>query len=292
METFFSFLEKRVDDCSSLLCVGLDPHIPDLNEPTSASARDFCLNLIKQTAPCAAAFKPNAAFFEVFGAEGWTALKQVIDAIHEESARLGSKIPVVLDAKRGDIASTAEAYAESAFENLGVDCITLSPYLGKDSIEPFIQDQEKGIFLLCKTSNPGSGDLQDLLVTEDRGQTTAANSSNLRPSSSSPLYLHVAKLALQWNTKNNIGLVVGATHIDATKRVRAAAPDLWFLAPGVGAQGGELESALKAGLRKDGKGMLLPVSRGISRAESPAKAATELRDQIVNIQISLAKEKS
>ena len=162
MESFFSFLEKRVDDSSSLLCVGLDPHIPDLKQPTAASALDFCLTLVKQTAPYAAAFKPNAAFFEVFGAEGWIALKQVIEAIQEESNRLGSMIPVILDAKRGDIASTAEAYARSAFENLGAHCITLNPYLGKDSIDPFIQNQEKGVFLLCKTSNPGSGDLQDL----------------------------------------------------------------------------------------------------------------------------------
>ena len=105
--------------------------------------------------------------------------------------------------------------------------------------------------------------------------------------SSIPLYEHVAKLAQQWNTKNNIGLVVGATHTDAMKRVRAAAPELWFLAPGVGAQGGELESALKAGLRKDGKGMLIPISRGISRAESPARAAAELRDSILDIRISV-----
>ena len=271
METFFTFLEKRVDDCSSLLCVGLDPHIPDLNEPTAASARDFCLDLVKQTSRYAAAFKPNAAFFEVFGAEGWTALKQVIEAIQEESHRLGSMIPVILDAKRGDIASTAEAYARSAFENLGAHCITLSPYLGKDSIEPFIQNSEKGVFLLCKTSNPGSGDLQDLLVTIDnRPQTMDMKSSSMvNGQSSIPLYEHVAKLAQTWNTRNNIGLVVGATHVEATKRVRAVAPDLWFLAPGVGAQGGELESALKAGLRKDGKGMLIPVSRGISRAEKP-----------------------
>ena len=129
METFFSFLEKRVDDCSSLLCIGLDPHVNDLSAPTAASALDFCLNLVKQTAPYAAAFKPNAAFFEVFGAEGWTALKQVIEAIDIESKRLGSLIPVILDAKRGDIASTAEAYAKSAFETLGAHCITLSPYL-------------------------------------------------------------------------------------------------------------------------------------------------------------------
>ena len=109
METFFSLLERRVDDSSSLLCIGLDPHVSELNEPTAASALDFYLNLDKQTASYAAAFKPNAAFFEVFGAEGWTSLKRVIDAIGEESHRLGSRIPIILDAKRGDIASTAEA---------------------------------------------------------------------------------------------------------------------------------------------------------------------------------------
>lgn len=273
MESFFTFLEKRVDDCSSLLCIGLDPHVRDLPEPTAASARDFCLNLVKQTSRYAAAFKPNAAFFEVFGADGWTALKQVIEAIKEESHRLGSMIPIILDAKRGDIASTAEAYAQSAFENLGVDCITLSPYLGKDSIEPFLQNSEKGVFLLCKTSNPGSADLQDVVL-----------------SNGGLLYEHVANLARTWNTKNNIGLVVGATHMDALKRVRAIAPGLWFLAPGVGAQGAELESALKAGLRRDGKGMLLPVSRGIARAEKPGLAAAELRDQILEIRHPLMKE--
>jgi len=283
MESFFSFLEKRVDDCSSLLCIGLDPHIPDLKEPSAAAARDFCLNLVKQTSRYAAAFKPNAAFFEVFGAKGWTALKDVIDAIQEESNRMGSMIPVILDAKRGDIASTAEAYATSAFETLGAHCITLSPYLGKDSIEPFIQNSERGVFLLCKTSNPGSGDLQDLRVTIDHRQLTMVNS----PSSMVYLYEHVAHLAQTWNTKNNIGLVVGATHLDALKRVRAAAPDLWFLAPGVGAQGGELESALKAGLRKDGKGMLIPISRSIARAEKPGSAAAELRDQILAIRSSI-----
>ncbi len=271
MEAFFTFLEKRVDDCSSLLCIGLDPHVSDLKEPSPASALDFCLNLIKQTAPYAAAFKPNAAFFEVFGAEGWTALKQVIEAIDEESKRLGSLIPVVLDAKRGDIASTAEAYAKSAFETLGAHCITLSPYLGKDSIDPFLNYPEKGVFLLCKTSNAGSGDLQDLSVVRADGRPPL------------PLYEHVAKLAQQWNTQNNIGIVVGANHVNAMKRVRAAAPDLWFLAPGVGAQGGELEAALNAGLRKDGKGMLIPISRGISRAENPKLAAAEIRDQILRI---------
>ena len=289
METFFSFLEKRVDDCSSLLCIGLDPHINDLSAPTAASALDFCLNLVKQTSRYAAAFKPNAAFFEVFGAEGWSALKEVIDAIQAESSRMGSMIPIILDAKRGDIASTAEAYAKSAFEKLDADCITLSPYLGKDSIDPFLNYPQKGVFLLCKTSNSGSGDLQDILVTmDDRSLSMEGDSSSMvnRPSSV-PLYIHVAKLAESWNTKNNIGLVVGATHIDAMKRVRAAAPNLWFLAPGVGAQGGELEAALQAGLRKDGKGMLIPISRGISRAEKPGLAAAELRDQILHIKAQL-----
>jgi uridine monophosphate synthetase len=287
MESFFTFLEKRVDDSSSLLCVGLDPHIPDLKEPTAAAALDFCLTLIKQTAPYAAAFKPNAAFFEVFGADGWVALKQVIEAIHEESNKRGSMIPVILDAKRGDIASTAEAYASSAFENLGAHCITLNPYLGKDSIDPFIQNSEKGVFLLCKTSNSGSGDLQDLNIDGGRWTVDGELRSTVNGQRSMPLYEHVAKLAQAWNVKNNIGLVVGATHPEALVRVRAAAPDLWFLSPGVGAQGGELESALKAGLRKDGKGILIPVSRGISRAENPGQAAAELRDQIVNIKRSL-----
>src|SRR5512145_2383891 len=233
MESFFSFLEKRVDDCSSFLCIGLDPHINDLRAdghlPTAESARDFCLNLVKQISRYAAAFKPNAAFFEVFGADGCAALKEVIVAIQEESQRMGSMISIILDAKRGDIASTAEAYAKSAFENLGVDCITLSPYLGRDSIEPFIQNSEKGIFLLCKTSNPGAGDLQDLTLE-----------------SGDPLHIHVAKLAQSWNAKNNVGLVVGATYPETLARVREAVPEMWFLAPGVGAQGGELESALKA----------------------------------------------
>lgn len=278
MESFFSFLEKRVDDCSSLLCVGLDPHVSDLKEPTAASALDFCLNLVKQTAPFAAAFKPNAAFFEVFGAEGWTVLKQVIEAIDYESKRLGSLIPVILDAKRGDIASTAEAYAKSAFETLGAHCITLSPYLGKDSVDPFIQQSEKGVFLLCKTSNPGSGDLQDLTIITQDGSLNNVY-----------LYEYIAYLADTWNTKNNIGLVVGATHLDAMQRIRFLVPNMWFLAPGVGAQGGELEAALKAGLRKDGKGMLIPVSRAISRSLTPVTAAADLRDQILHIKRELQK---
>lgn len=268
METFFTFLEKRVADCSSLLCIGLDPHSGDLAAPTAEAALTFCLDLIKRTAKYAAAFKPNAAFFEQFGAPGWTALREVVNAVREQSRRLGSMIPVILDAKRGDIASSAEAYARSAFETLGANAVTLSPYLGRDAIEPFLAHPEKGVFLLCKTSNPGAADLQDLRVA----------------GTNEPLYITVARLAQDWNAKNNIGLVVGATQPQAMAQVRAAAPDLWFLAPGVGAQGGDLEAALQAGLRRDGKGLLLSVSRGVARAADPGRAAAKLRDEIFAIQ--------
>lgn len=274
MESFFSLLERRVDDCSSLLCVGLDPRGADLSSPDADAARAFCLRIIKATAAYTAAFKPNAAFFEAFGPDGWAALKDVIDAIAEESQRLGSRIPVILDAKRGDIAATAEAYAESAFKTLGADAITLNPYLGRDSIEPFLVDAEKGVFLLCKTSNPGAGDLQDLLVVDEPGDAAAHPDG----AAALPLHIHVARLAQSWNARGNIGLVVGATYPEALARVRQAAPDLWFLVPGVGAQGGDLESALRAGLRADGKGVLINVSRGISQAADARSAAAELRD--------------
>jgi uridine monophosphate synthetase len=274
MESFFSLLERRVDDCSSLLCVGLDPHVDELEAPTADQAREFCLRLVRATAPYAAAFKPNAAFFEAFGAAGWTALQAVIEGVREQSVRLGSHIPVILDAKRGDIASTAEAYAWSAFETLGADAVTLSPYLGHDAVKPFLHDPEKGIFLLCKTSNPSAGELQDLKV-EGRARPAV------------PLYVHVAKLAREWNAKNNVGLVVGATYAETLAEVRAAAPDLWFLVPGVGAQGGDLEAALHAGLRGDVKGLLINVSRGISRPADPRKAAADLRDEILRIRESM-----
>jgi uridine monophosphate synthetase len=270
MESFFSQLERRVDDCSSLLCVGLDPHQDDLGSQSADEARAFCIALVKATAPCAAAFKPNAAFFEVYGAEGWTALKEVIYAIREESQRGGSHIPVILDAKRGDIASTAAAYARAAFVSLGVDAITLSPYLGGDSVEPFLSNPEKGAFLLCKTSNPGSSDLQDVSVRGEGGNPQ-------------PLYLRVATLAGEWNTRDNVGLVVGATFPDTLHEIRAAAPKLWILAPGIGPQGGELEAALQAGLRADAMGLLINVSRGISQAPDPGAAAADLRDRIAEI---------
>ncbi len=155
--SFFERLTARARDVDSLLCVGLDPHPDDLPARSAAAARDFCLNLIEATADQAAAFKPNAAFFELHGPAGIAALAEVIAAVPEG-------IPVVLDAKRGDIASTARAYAEAVFHTLGADGVTLNPYLGRDAVAPFLEDPAKGVFLLCKTSNPGSADLQDLQV--------------------------------------------------------------------------------------------------------------------------------
>ncbi len=255
MPSFFEKLDQRSKEIDSLLCVGLDPHPEDLPEQTGAAAKAFCLKLIEATKKVTLAYKPNAAFFEALGPEGWESLREVIEAVPDE-------IPVVLDAKRGDISSTARAYARSAFETLGADAITLSPYLGYDSLTPFMEDPEKGIFLLCKTSNPGSVDLQDLpLGGNDRLMM---------------VYEKVAELAAEWDTGNNIGLVVGATFPEALGRVRQLAPKQWFLAPGLGAQGADLNEAMHAGLREDGLGLLINVSRGISRAEDPGKAAREL----------------
>lgn len=264
METFFSFLSKRVDDSSSLICVGLDPHLNDLASPSASAALTFCADMVRATSQYAAAFKPNAAFFEQFGTQGWAALKELMAVIQEESDRLGSRLLTIYDAKRGDISSTAEAYARACFEELKADSLTLNPYLGKDSIDPFLNRPEKGIFLLCKTSNPGSGDLQDLRLEDG-----------------DLVYERVARLAKDWNTADNIGLVVGATHPQAMAKVRAVNPQAWLLAPGLGAQGGELQACLKAGLRADNKGILFPISRGISRAANRTKAAAEYRDDIL-----------
>ena len=255
MPTFFKKLDQRAKEIDSLLCIGLDPHPEDLPEQTAAAAKEFCLRLIEATQEYALAFKPNAAFFEVLGPEGWEALHSVIRAVPDG-------IPVILDAKRGDISSTARAYAQSAFQVLGADAITLSPYLGYDSLKPFMEDPEKGIFLLCKTSNPGSIDLQDLpLGGHDR---------------LTMVYEKVASLAAEWGANDNLGLVVGATFPDALRRVRQMAPNQWFLAPGLGAQGADLNTAMSAGLREDGLGLLINVSRGISRADDPHQAAHDL----------------
>ncbi len=263
--SFFQQLSKRVQEVDSLLCVGLDPHITDLDEPTVEAIHDFCLRLINATSDIAAAYKPNSAFFEAFGAEGFSALKQVI-------ADIPPSIPVILDAKRADIASSAEGYARSAFTELGARAITINPYLGRDAIEPFLADPERGVFLLCKTSNPGASDLQDLLVREQ-----AKDYDKNRPYH---IYEKVAQLAQEWNLNDNLGLVVGATQPEALRKVRKLAPELWILAPGIGVQGGDLQIALQAGLRADGTGLIIPISRLISRAADPKAAAEEIRQQI------------
>lgn len=266
MDSFFSALENRINDIDSLLCIGLDPHEQDFEEYNSQAVLDFCLRLIDQTVDTAAAYKPNGAFFEALGAEGIITLENVIRQIPEE-------IPVILDIKRGDISSTAVAYARAAYEILNVDAVTLNPYLGRDAILPFIENQSKGAFVLCKTSNPSAKEIQDLMVSE---KFPSQDSFDIKR----PLYEWIANLVREWNTQGNLGLVVGATQIDSLVRVRQIDPNIWILAPGIGTQGGNLQAALGAGLRKDGLGMLIPVSRSISRAENPRQEAQRIRAEI------------
>lgn len=265
--SFFTRLTKRCNEVNSLLCVGLDPHRIDLEklgDVTANGAFTFCKNIVDQTKHIAVSYKPNAAFFEAFGGSGVEALEKLIQYVPDE-------IPVLLDIKRGDIGSTATAYADAAYESLKADAVTLSPYMGSESINPFIKDGSKGAFVICKTSNPSSKDLQECIL----------NNGNA-------VFECVASLCESWNTKDNVGVVVGATDVNALTRVRAAAPGLWILAPGIGAQGGNLVEAVTAGLRKsDGMGLLVPVSRGISRAENPKEAAEKL-----NKDINEAREKS
>ena len=277
MNSFFSRLETRINTIDSLLCVGLDPHGDDLPENSGQAARDFCLRLIEQTADVAVAYKPNAAFFEVLGPEGIIALKEVIRQIPED-------IPVILDIKRGDISSTADAYARAAFEVLKADAVTINPYLGRDSVLPFINNPEKGAFVLCKTSNPGAAELQDLVVSQ------LTHSVNLqRPDRA--LYEWVADFVRDWNIHDNLGLVIGATQVESLARVRQNDPRIWILAPGIGAQGGNLQAALRAGLRTDGMGMLIPVSRAISRSADPRQEAQKIRKTINSERFSLRKGK-
>ncbi|MBI5305245.1 MAG: orotidine-5'-phosphate decarboxylase [Chloroflexi bacterium] len=247
---FIDFLTARVVAANSLLCVGLDPRARDVT-----ALRDECFRLIDATAEFTAAFKPNSAFFEVWGAEGIAALRDVI-------ARVPAGIPVILDAKRGDIADTADAYARATFDTLGAHALTVSPYLGGDALAPFLARPERGAFVLCKTSNPGADEFQSLDVD---GRA---------------LYEIVAERAQTWNAPGNMGLVVGATDPASLARVRAIAPDLWFLVPGIGAQGGDLQRTLQAGLRADGLGLLINVSRAIANAPDPRAAAQKLRDEI------------
>ena len=251
---FFEQLAERVAATGSLLCVGLDPRVD-----TPRRAVEHCRALVAATASQVAAFKPNIAFFEAMGSAGVEALVEVIAGVPDE-------IPVLLDAKRGDISSTATAYATAAFDRLGADAVTVSPYLGRDSIEPFLEHEGRGVFVLCRTSNSGGREIQEAVLE-----------------SGEPLYLAVARMATGWAGPTRLGLVIGATVPDAIARVRGVAPDHWILAPGVGAQGGELEATVAGGVREDGAGLLLPVSRAIAAAADPAAAVADLNAAVAQV---------
>jgi orotidine 5'-phosphate decarboxylase subfamily 2 len=234
----------------SLVCVGLDPRAG-----SAAELADRCRAAIDATHPYAAAYKPNSAFFEALGPEGLAALATVIAHVPDDRV-------VILDAKRGDIGSTAEAYARAAFGVLGADALTVNPYLGHDALAPFLADPARGAFVLCHTSNPGATDFQVLDVGGE------------------PLYRAVARRAAGWNGGLNVGLVVGATYPAALAAVRDVAPELPFLVPGIGPQGGDLAAALAAGLDAAGAGLVVSASRAILDAADPAEAARDLRDRI------------
>ena len=263
--SFFTELEIRARAINSLVCVGLDPHLEDLSSPTPDSAREFCLRLIEAASDFTLAFKPNIAFFEAFGPEGLYVLQQLIAAVPGD-------IPVILDAKRGDIASTARAYAQAAFQVMGAHAVTLNPYLGYDAIEPFLVNPKRGVFLLCRTSNPGAARIQELPVI-GLHRTQDSQTAYM-------VYEIVAQLAVELNQHDNVGLVVGATQPAALRRIRELTSDMWILAPGIGAQGGVLKETLQMGLRSDGYGLILPVSRGISRSSDPRLAAKNMRETI------------
>lgn len=269
MSDFFTKLEQAVERNDSLLCVGLDPtpeQLPARYRSQAGSVADAIVAwnraIIEQTADLVCAYKPNIAFYEALGNAGLDALRASLEAIPAD-------IPVILDAKRGDIGSTAEAYAKACFEVFRADAVTLSPYLGRDSIEAFARYADKGLFVLCHTSNPSAGEFQELEIADWRSLDREPNQ---------PLYIHVARAAVAWSPK--VALVVGATFPEAVARVRSVAPQRWFLVPGIGAQGGDLEATLNAGLRNDGRGVIVNASRSIAHASDPRRAAQEMREAI------------
>jgi orotidine-5'-phosphate decarboxylase len=251
----------------SLLCVGLDPEPKRF--PAHLAGRDdaifaFCRAIVDATAPFVSSFKPQIAYFASNRAEDQ--LEQLIAHIHEHHAG----IPVILDAKRGDIGSTAEQYAREAFERYRADAVTVNPYMGFDSVEPYLEHTGKGVIVLCRTSNPGGSDLQFL---ETGGR---------------PLYQHVADLAAnKWNASGELSLVVGATFPEEIKQVRSIVGDMPLLIPGIGAQGGDVVATVSAGRTANGTGMMINSSRAIlyagngeDFAERAADAARATRDSI------------
>ncbi len=257
-----SFVEKltgAITRNNSLLCVGLDPNPQKYPDHFGSTIDEETLfqwgrRIVEQTADLVCCYKPNSAFYEQYGAAGWQALCRTI-------AEVPNDIPVLLDAKRGDIGSTAEAYARAAFETLDADAITANAYLGGDSIAPFLAYPGKMVFVLCYTSNPSAQEMQEFGPADE------------------PLFEFVAYQAQSWGSEAQIGFVVGATQPQALARFRELNQN-WVLAPGVGAQGGDPAAALSAGLNSDGLGMIVPVSRGVIYADDPRAAAAALRDEI------------
>ena len=250
-----NFLEKLLQAArtnSSLLCIGLDPD-PELMPKVDVF--QFNKAIVDATSDLVCAYKPNLAFYEALGIEGLTALQQTV-------AYIPKSIPVIGDAKRGDIGNTARAYARALFETLGFDAATVNPYLGRDSIEPFIEYREKGVFILCRTSNVGSAHFQALPLLQ----------------TSRPLFELVAERAKEWNLYGNVGLVVGATYPEELRQVRQLCPEMPLLIPGIGAQGGDLANAVRYGVDAKGEKAIISSSRQIlyaSRGEDFAPAARE-----------------
>jgi len=265
--TFLDRLQHAWRDNDSLLCVGLDPEPGRL--PATLTGNDavfeFCRAIVDATADLVCCFKPQIAHFAAQRAEG--ALERLIAHIHAQHPR----VPVILDAKRGDIGSTAQHYATEAFDRYGADAVTLNPYLGRDSLAPFLARADKGAVILCHTSNPGAGDLQDLLVD------------------GRPLYQHVAMhIAEGWNENRNCVLVVGATYPQQLAEVRHIVGDaVPLLVPGVGAQGGDVAAVVYNGKNSGGTGLIISTSRAVLYASSGAdfadaarRGAQKLRDEI------------
>ncbi len=275
-----SIFEEKLLDVSrrhaSLVCVGLDidPHrLPPHLGTEPKALLDFNRSIIEATADLVCAYKPNLAFYEALGLEGWGLLRATLAAIPRD-------IPVIADAKREDIGSTAAAYAHSVFNGFGFDAVTVSPYLGEDAVRPFLEWEDKGIFVLCKTSNPGSAEFQDLQVMAPDGTTRR-------------LYEVVAGRVLDWNRHGNCGLVVGATYPDQLHAIRQMAPDLPFLIPGIGAQAGDLESTVRYGVDERGQRAIINSARGIiyasagrDFAQAARRAAKDLRDAINRVRFS------
>ncbi len=244
---FFGRLEIIWKERGTLLCIGLDPRLAPGETADELFRRS--MKIVDATTPFAACYKPNIAFYEAYGAAGMDALARLVKSIPGE-------IPVLLDAKRGDIGTTAEAYAVACFESLGVDAVTLSPYLGRDAVDPFLSYKEKAVFLLARTSNPRAGVFQDISVD---GQ---------------PLYTVVARECASWSDR--VGLVAAGNDLDGMRAVRKAAPEAWLLAPGIGAQGGDIGEAWLAGAREDGLGVIPVAARAVADARDPASAAESL----------------